>query len=149
MEQRAAQGYIMSHYYPYAPYADAMPRRLVVVIDDSPTIRKIVEVTFTREGYEVLSFGDGMAALRALTAPGAAWPSVIFIDLQLPGMDGLQVVRMLRQRPAFARTKLVILSRRSGVLYRLLARLAGVDAYLVKPVRTEVLLAQGAMGERV
>ncbi|HLI90880.1 MAG TPA: response regulator [Ktedonobacteraceae bacterium] len=115
---------------------------VVAIIDDSLTIRKIVEVTFAREGCQVLSFGNGMAALRALTAPGAAWPSVIFVDFQLPGMNGLQVVRLLRQRPAFAQTRLVLLSRRYGVVDWLLARLAGVDAYLIKPVRTQDLLAQ-------
>jgi twitching motility two-component system response regulator PilG len=184
----------MTHSSPYAPHTNAMPRRLVTIIDDSPTIRKIVEVTCAREGYQVLAFGDGMTALRYLLAmaggnghgpaqgpnhsaqppltPTVAltWvgpdratvgaglvpahadiplPCVIFIDLQLPGMDGLQVVKLLRQRPAFARTKLVILSRRAGLVDRLFARLAGADAYLVKPVRTEVLLAQIAMGERV
>jgi twitching motility two-component system response regulator PilG len=117
-------------------------RPFVAIIDDSLTIRKIVEVTFAREGYQVLSFGDGMAALRALTAPGAAWPEVIFIDLQLPGMDGLQVVRLLRKREAFAQTRLVVLSRSFGMVHWLLARLAGVDAYLIKPVRTQELLAQ-------
>jgi DNA-binding response OmpR family regulator len=138
----------MTQYYPYEPHVHAMPRKLVAVIDDSPTIRRIVEVVCSRQGYDVLGFGDGLSALRALTAPGAARPGVIFIDLQLPGMDGLQVVRLLRKREAFAQTRLVVLSRRYGVLDWLLARLAGVDAYLIKPVRTQDLLAQAAMGGR-
>lgn len=120
--------------------------QLVAIVDDSPTIRKIVEASLGREGYRVLSFPDGRTALRALIGPGACIPRTIFLDLELPDMDGFKLIRLLRQREAFDQSRLIVLSCRCGRLDWLKMRLSGANAYLTKPVRVQDLLAQVQAG---
>ena len=84
---------------------------LVMVIDDSPTIRKILEVTLRREGMEVVSYSDGVEALRAIaTRPYDRLPDLLFLDLELPRMNGFE------------------------------ARLAGTQAYLTKPCTRQMII---------
>ena len=115
--------------------------QLVMVIEDSLTVRKILEICLRRAGYEVESFQDGMEALRWLATPAARIPSLVLVDLVLPKMDGYDIVRHLRTKPAFERTVFVIVSRRDGVLDRIKGRLAGAHAYLTKPFKTQELVA--------
>ena len=113
----------------------------VMVIDDSPTIRKILEVCLHRAGYEAMSFEDGVQVLLWLNTPQARIPDLIFIDLGLPKMDGYEVIRLLKVRSALAQTMLVILSQRDGVLDRLKGWLAGAHAYVAKPFKTQQIMA--------
>jgi twitching motility two-component system response regulator PilG len=126
--------------------AEPGPCKLVAIVDASPTIRKIVETSLGREGYRVLSFPDGKTTLRALLMPGICVPKVIFIDLDLPDMDGFTLICLLRKRRAFDQSRLIVLSRRSSLLDWLKMRLSGANAYLTKPVRTQELLAQVEVG---
>jgi twitching motility two-component system response regulator PilG len=121
-------------------------RGLVAVVDASPTIRKIVETSLGREGYRVLSFPDGKTALRTLLIPGSCIPGAIFIDLDLPDMDGFTLICLLRQRKVFAQSRLIVLSHRESLLDWLKMRLSGANAYLTKPVRVQELLAQVQAG---
>lgn len=114
---------------------------LVMVIDDSPTICKILETCLHRAGYEVKSFPDGVEALCWLNTREACLPDLIFIDLGLPKLDGYEVIRLLKAKPALEHTMLVILSRRDGILDRLKGRLVGAHAYLTKPFKTQQILA--------
>ncbi len=116
-------------------------RPLVMVIDDSPTVRKILETTLAREGYPVVSFADGITALRWLRAPQAQCPRLIFLDLVLPGMPGLSVARALKKLPQAREALLVMLTRRAGLLDHLQGRLAGADVYLTKPFKTQEILS--------
>jgi twitching motility two-component system response regulator PilG len=114
---------------------------LVMVIDDSPTVRKILEVTLRREGMEVVSYPDGVEALRAVTTrPCDRLPDLLFLDLELPRMNGFEIARHLRSKPQWDQTAIVMLSRRDGVIDRLKARLAGAQAYLTKPFKTQTIL---------
>ena len=113
----------------------------VMVIDDSPTIGKILEVCLRRAGYDVKSFLDGVEALCWLNTAEAHIPDLVFIDLGLPKLDGYEVIRLLKARPALKHAILVILSRRDGVLDRLKGRLVGAHAYLTKPFKTQEILA--------
>jgi DNA-binding response OmpR family regulator len=113
----------------------------VMVIDDSPTVCKILETCLHRAGYEVKSFPDGVEALRWLNTSEVRLPDLIFIDLGLPKLDGYAVIRLLKAKPALEHTTLVILSRRDGILDRLKGRLSGAHAYLTKPFKTQQILA--------
>ncbi len=115
--------------------------RVIVVIDDSLTVRKILETCLRRAGYEVKSFPDGVEALRWFTKPEACVPALVLVDLGLPRLDGYDVIRLLKARPGFEQTVLVILSRRDGVLDRIKGRLAGAHAYVTKPFRTQTIIA--------
>src|ERR1700736_4182942 len=113
----------------------------VIVIDDSPTICKILETCLHRAGYEVKSFPDGVEALLWLNTAQARTPALVFVDLGLPKLDGYEVIRLLKARPALEGAVLVILSRRDGVIDHLKGRLVGAHAYLTKPFRTQQILA--------
>jgi CheY-like chemotaxis protein len=113
-----------------------------MVIDDSPTVRRFIEEALSREGYEVVSVPDGVEALRALHAPDVRLPDLILLDLVMPRLDGFAFALKVKEHPQFKAIPLVVLSRRSGLVDRLKARLAGIRAYLPKPLRQNALLVQ-------
>jgi twitching motility two-component system response regulator PilG len=115
--------------------------RFVMIIDDSLTVRTILEICLRRAGYEVQCFEDGVQAVLWLNTAQARIPNLIFVDLGLPKLDGYEIIRLLKGRPALAGTVLVILSRRDGVLDHLKGRLVGAHAYLTKPFKTQQILA--------
>jgi twitching motility two-component system response regulator PilG len=113
----------------------------VLVVDDSATVRKILEVCLKRAGYEVISFPDGVEAIRWLATPEARHPRLVFLDIQMPRMDGYVVAKYLKARPLLSDMVIVMLSGRTGILDRLKGRLAGANEYLTKPFRTQTILA--------
>jgi len=115
--------------------------KLVMVIDDSMTVRKILEVALRREGIDVVTYTDGIEALRMIKAQPHLTPAVVFLDICMPQMDGYTVLRLLRTSPRFDATLIVILSHRDGVLDRLKGRLAGATVYMTKPFKTQDILS--------
>jgi len=112
-----------------------------MMIDDSLTVRKIIEVALTREGLNVVCYPDGIEALRAVTNRQLDHiPDLVILDLDLPKMNGFEILRYLRSKPQWNQTVIVILSRHDGIINRLKARLAGAQAYLTKPFTTQVLV---------
>lgn len=112
--------------------------RLILIIDDSETVRKILEVCLYRAGYEeVRSFSDGAEMLRWLMTPAAQVPALVFVDLNLPEIDGYRLIHHLKSKRAFAQTVFVILTGRNNMLDKLKGRLIGVQVYLTKPFRTQ------------
>ncbi len=115
--------------------------KLVMVIDDSATVRKIVETCLRREGFTVEGYSDGVEAMRSLTEPHARIPDLVLLDIGLPKMDGYEVARRLKTKPQFNNTVIVMLSRRDGVIDRLKGRLAGAKDYITKPFRTQDIIS--------
>jgi twitching motility two-component system response regulator PilG len=114
----------------------------VVVIDDSPTICKIIETCLHRAGYRVTSFQDPVLALLALLVPGAtAFPAILFVDIRLPRIDGYNVIKRLRSHPAYTQTPIIAISEHGSALDRLKMRLAGANTYVKKPFRTQEIVA--------
>lgn len=103
---------------------------LVLVVDDSPTIRKIVEVTLKRERIRVLGVGDGLSALAAVADKQ---PQLVLLDITLPGMDGYQICQALKQRPVSKNIPVVMLSGRDGFFDKVRGKLAGSTQYVTKP----------------
>ncbi|MGB8348548.1 MAG: response regulator [Ktedonobacteraceae bacterium] len=106
----------------------------VLIIDDSPTIRAVLEMTARREGYAARSFPDGFTALRWLASPEGQIPALIFLDLTMPRMDGLSVLRYLKSKPALAVVPVIVLTSREGRIDQLKARLVGASEYYSKPL---------------
>ncbi len=113
----------------------------VLVIDDSPTVRKIIEVCLRRAGYKVISFPDGVEAIRWLLTVEAGFPGLVFLDIAMPRMDGYAVAQYLKARPQYSHMIIVMLSARKGILDRLKGRLAGANIHLTKPFTTQNILA--------
>jgi twitching motility two-component system response regulator PilG len=113
----------------------------ILVIDDSPTVCKVIEVSLLFEGYEVVCCQSGDKALSWLSSSEARVPDLILVDLGLPGMDGYSVIQCLRSRLIFKSTPIIIISRFDGILHKLKGRLVGANDYIVKPFKTEYLVS--------
>ena len=109
----------------------ALPRRRILVVDDNVDAAKSLARLLTRlYGQEVRVAHDGPAALAAA---GEFRPEVVLLDIGLPGMDGYEVARRLRERPEFEETLLVALTGWGQEADRERSRAAGFDHHLVKP----------------
>lgn len=116
----------------------AQPRARVLVVDDEPTIAEIVCRYLQHAGYEAASAGDGPTALEAATREP---PDLIVLDLMLPGIDGLEVMRRLRGNlhPAPA---IILLTARGEETDRIVGLGLGADDYVVKPFSPRELVAR-------
>lgn len=117
--------------------------KLVMIIDDSTTVRKIIETCLSRQGFEVQGFSDGVEAIRWLTQTETKVrvPDLVILDVDLPKMDGYEVARRLKTKPQFGNTIIVMLSRHDGMIDKLKGRLVGAKDYLTKPFRTQDIVA--------
>jgi len=115
--------------------------KLVMVIDDSTTVRKIIETCLRRQGFQVMGFPDGVEAIRWLMEPASRVPDLVLLDIGLPKMDGYEVARRLKIKPQFSNTVIVMLSRRDGMIDRLKGRLAGAKDYITKPFKTQDIIS--------
>ena len=115
--------------------------KLVMIIDDSLTVRKIIETSLRREGFSSVSYPDGIEALRALHERRHPIPDLVILDIGLPKMDGYEVARHLKTKQQFGDTIIVMLSARDGVIDRLKGRLAGAKDYITKPFRTQDVMS--------
>lgn len=109
----------------------------VLVVDDDPVIRQLVVVNLELEGFEVHTAVDGQDCLERIHEIG---PAVITLDLMMPRVDGWEVASRLRDDPATAHIKVVVLTARAQEAdLRRGARL-GVDCYLTKPFDPDDLI---------
>ena len=115
--------------------------KLVMIIDDSLTVRKIIETSLKREGYESVSYGDGIEAMKALTAPDVRVPDLVILDIGLPKMNGYEIARRLKTKQQYNNTVIIMLTGRDGMLDRLKGRLAGAKDYITKPFRTQEVMS--------
>ena len=112
----------------------------IIVLDTSPTTRKILEVILHREGHQVACFDDPLKALRALSRQGPA--DLLLLSLDLPTMDGFEVLKYLRGEPRFhSMGTIALLGERDGILVRLKARLAGAQQVVTKPLMRQQIVA--------
>ena len=118
--------------------AELRPRKIILTVDDSPTICKLVTMTLERRGYEVWTAGDAAQAVSVLREQGV--PNLILLDINMPGMDGYQLCRLLRQDRETARIPIVMLSGKDGIFNKMRGRLAGSTSYITKPFEPDRLL---------
>lgn len=113
--------------------------KCILVIDDSPTVRAVVELALHNEGHEIMAFPDGVSALKWLAEPGAKVPDLAVIDIGLPKLDGYQIISSLKTLPRSAHTICIVLSARDGTVNLLKGRLAGARMCLTKPCTVQTL----------
>jgi two-component system response regulator MprA len=116
--------------------ADGLRER-ILVIDDDPPLRRMLERTLAAEGFDVASAADGGAALVAAERSA---PDVIVLDVAMPDLDGLAVCRRLRSKGL--PTPILMLTARDAVPDRVAGLEAGADDYLVKPFAVQELIAR-------
>jgi two-component system, OmpR family, KDP operon response regulator KdpE len=108
----------------------------ILVVDDEPPIRKLLRLGLRTQGYEVLEAPTGKASLELL----AEKPDLIILDLGLPDIHGLELLRMIRARSD--NVPIVVLSSRGDEVGKVQALDLGADDYITKPFGTEELLAR-------
>jgi chemosensory pili system protein ChpA (sensor histidine kinase/response regulator) len=117
--------------------AEALPP-LVLVVDDSLTVRRVTQRLLQREGYRVTLAKDGLEGLEKL---GEERPAVLLSDIEMPRMDGFDLVRNLRADPSLADLPVIMITSRIAQKHRDYAAELGVDHYLGKPYAEEDLLS--------
>ena len=113
-----------------------MRKKSILIVDDNPMNMKLVRVLLTGEGYDVRTAGDALEALAILEQ----WhPRLILMDIQLPGIDGLELTRQLKSNPITEQIIIIGLTAYAmkGDEERILA--AGCDGYIAKPINTRTL----------
>jgi two-component system, OmpR family, response regulator ResD len=110
----------------------------VLVVDDEPTIVEIVGRYMERAGYETYGAADGPEALRLTELHR---PDLVVLDVMLPGIDGIEVMRQLQERPG-RRTAVILLTARGEESDRLVGLRQGADDYVVKPFSPAELVAR-------
>jgi twitching motility two-component system response regulator PilG len=110
-----------------------------MAIDDSPVIRTIIEHTLARVGVRVMTFADGVSAMRALQEQQTPVPDLLLLDVDLPRMSGYEVADLLRD--AYRDVPVIMLSGHVGLLAKMRGRLAGAHDFIGKPFKPSDLAA--------
>lgn len=113
------------------------PKRRVLIVDDEPNIVLSLEFLLRQQGYEVSVARDGE---EALAAASRLRPDLVVLDVMLPGLDGFEVCRRLRERPEVAGLKILLLTARGRDVDRVRGLEEGADAYVSKPFSTRDLM---------
>jgi DNA-binding response OmpR family regulator len=126
-----------------------MARRLVLIIDDERELRTMLSSYLKKEGFETLEAADGPQGLESATK---AEPDLIILDVGLPGIDGFEVLRRLRQR---SDVPVIMLTARSEEMDRVVGLTVGADDYVTKPfsprevsARITAILRRSSMATR-
>jgi chemosensory pili system protein ChpA (sensor histidine kinase/response regulator) len=123
--------------------AEARPRAKsdlsVMLVDDSPSVRRIMSAVISGAGWQVLAAKDGIEAFEMLQNSRET-PNVILTDVEMPRMDGYELLATLKRHDAFKRIPVIIITSRAGEKHRRKALDLGVSEYVTKPYEDSVLL---------
>ena len=108
-----------------------------MVVDDSLTVRRVTQRLLTREGYQAVLAKDGVDALQQLQG---ITPDVMLVDIEMPRMDGFDLIRNVRSDERTRKIPIIMITSRTADKHRNYAIELGVDAYFGKPFQEDVLL---------
>jgi len=118
--------------------APAPHKPLVLVVDDSLTVRKITTRLLEREGYRAMTAKDGLDALQVLADNN---PDVILLDIEMPRMDGFEFAKTIKADNRQSHIPIIMITSRTAEKHRNHARELGVNEYVGKPYQDEELMA--------
>jgi chemosensory pili system protein ChpA (sensor histidine kinase/response regulator) len=121
---------------PAIPAAPQIP--LILVVDDSITVRRVTQRLLQREGYRVSMAADGLQALERLQEER---PTVVLSDIEMPRMDGFDLARNIRGDVRLSSLPIIMITSRIAEKHREHAKELGVDHYLGKPYAEDELLS--------
>ncbi len=113
-----------------------MAKEAILIVDDNPANLKLARVLLAGEGYEVRTAGDAEEAMKVLSG---FRPRLILMDIQLPGMDGLQLTRQLKNDPATRDVVILAITAYAMKGDDKKALECGCDGYIAKPIDTRAL----------
>ncbi|HJW56675.1 MAG TPA: Hpt domain-containing protein [Burkholderiaceae bacterium] len=119
------------------PVQGMRTQRIVMVVDDSLTVRRVTQRLLAREGYQVVLAKDGVDALEHLQS---VTPDVMLVDIEMPRMDGFDLTRNLRNDERTRHIPIIMITSRTAAKHRNYALELGVNEYLGKPYQEEALL---------
>jgi CheY-like chemotaxis protein len=126
---------------PEPPAPTPTPRRspqLVLIVDDSITVRQSLTFTLQKAGYQILQAKDGYEAIEQLQNQGEI--QLVICDIEMPRMNGFEFLKYRQQEPVLATIPVVILTSRSSEKHRLIATELGANDYITKPFLEPQLL---------
>lgn len=109
----------------------------VMVIDDSKTIRRTAENLLKKQGCDVVTATDGFEALAKIAEYK---PSIIFVDIMMPRLDGYQTCALIKNNSTFKETPVIMLSSKDSIFDKARGRIVGSEQYLTKPFTKDDLL---------
>ena len=115
------------------------PAQKILVVEDEPDIRKLVQYNLAQERFSVLEAEDGEEALKLLQHEK---PSLVILDLMLPGLSGMELCKLLRQRSDTAKLPILMLTAKAGEADRIVGLEMGADDYLAKPFSPREMVAR-------
>jgi two-component system, OmpR family, alkaline phosphatase synthesis response regulator PhoP len=111
----------------------------ILIVEDEPDIRKLVQYNLTQERFSVLEAEDGEQALKLLQRE---MPSLVILDLMLPGLSGMELCKLLKQRSETAKLPILMLTAKAGEADRIVGLEMGADDYLTKPFSPREMVAR-------
>ena len=115
----------------------ARTKKIVMVVDDSPTVRKLLTIKLEKHGHRVVTASNGMDALSKISEE---MPDLILLDVTMPRLDGYQLCKLVKTDAVTKHIPVVMLSGNDGFFDKMRGRMAGSVAYLTKPFEPEALL---------
>ena len=118
-----------------------MSEEYILVVDDDWMNREVIEAYLTSDGYTVKSVGNGQHAIEIAEKHP---PALVLLDVNMPGMNGHEVARRLRQMDSTKDTPIVMVTASSNPQDRLLSIAAGCNGYITKPINVDCISNQVA-----
>jgi two-component system alkaline phosphatase synthesis response regulator PhoP len=111
----------------------------ILIVDDEPDILEFLQYNLKKEGYTVVTAGDGKQALEVAASEK---PDLIILDIMMPVLDGVEACRQLRTKKEFKETPIAFLTARDEDFSQITALDVGGDDYITKPIKPRVLLSR-------
>jgi len=119
-----------------------MNKPLILVVEDDSTVRKLITTTLKSNDYRYITASNGEAAITAATT---GQPDIVFLDLGLPDLDGVEIIKRIR---TWSQMPIIVISARSEDADKVSALDAGADDYLTKPFSVTEMLARLRVAQR-
>lgn len=114
-------------------------KKLILVVEDSSTTRKVIAITLSRSGYRVNEAADGLEALSKISEER---PDLIMLDVILPKMDGYKILSIIKGNKEFRDIPVIMLTSKDGFISKMKGKMAGTAAYLTKPFDPEKMISE-------
>ena len=111
----------------------------ILIVDDEPDIRELIEYNLKKEGYQVYTASNGQ---EGVTEAKRVLPDLIILDIMMPKMDGIEACRILRSMNEFKNTFMVFLTARSEEYSEIAGFNVGADDYIAKPIKPRALTSR-------
>jgi len=112
--------------------------KVILIVDDSASLRQVVKIALSNAGYEVVEASEGKDALSKL---GGQRYHLIISDVNMPNMDGIELLKAIKQHSSYKFTPVLMLTTESGEAKKQEGQAAGAKAWIVKPFQPQQLLS--------